>query len=124
MFIQEDIYQSDPDVMVHIMTQLSLKWSLKWRGNKAYAVVMSEMKQLHLWNTYKPKHWNELSKNQYQTVLKYNMILNEKRDGYLKGRTVVAGGNKQWDYFFKEDASLPTITTEAILTRFAWWRQD
>jgi hypothetical protein len=29
MFIQEDIYQSDPDVMVHIMTQLSLKWSLK-----------------------------------------------------------------------------------------------
>jgi hypothetical protein len=29
MFIQEDFYQSDPDVMAHVMTQLSLKsgWS-------------------------------------------------------------------------------------------------
>jgi hypothetical protein len=25
MFIQEDFYQSDPDVMVHVMPQLSLK---------------------------------------------------------------------------------------------------
>jgi hypothetical protein len=27
----------------------------------------------------------------------------------------VAGGNKQQDYISKEDASLPTIATEAIL---------
>ena len=27
----------------------------------------------------------------------------------------MAGGNKQRDYISKEDASLPTITTEAIL---------
>jgi hypothetical protein len=29
MFIQEDFYQSDPDVVAHVMTQLSLKSSLK-----------------------------------------------------------------------------------------------
>ncbi len=39
MFIQEDFYQSDPDVMAHIMTQLSLKSGLKQWGDKAYAAV-------------------------------------------------------------------------------------
>jgi hypothetical protein len=38
----------------------------------------------------------------------------EKRDGSLKGRTM-AGGNKQRDYISKEDASSPTIATEAVL---------
>jgi hypothetical protein len=28
-FVQEDFYQSDPDVVVHVMTQLSLKSGLK-----------------------------------------------------------------------------------------------
>jgi hypothetical protein len=44
MFIQEDFYQSDPNIMAHIMTQFSLKSSLKQWGDKAYAAVMSEMK--------------------------------------------------------------------------------
>jgi hypothetical protein len=53
MFVQEDFYQSDPDVVAHVMTQLSLKSGLKQWGNQAYAVVTSEMKQLHLRNTFK-----------------------------------------------------------------------
>jgi hypothetical protein len=114
MFVQEDFYQSDPDVVAHIMTQLSLNSGLKQWGDKAYSAVTSEMKQLHLHNTFKPKHWSELSKTLHQTVLELHMFLKEKRDGSLKGRTV-AGGNKQRDYISKEDASLPTVTTEAIL---------
>jgi hypothetical protein len=46
--------------------------------------------------------------------LELHIFLKEKRDGSLKGRTV-AGGNKQRDYISKEDASSPTVTTEAIL---------
>jgi hypothetical protein len=42
------------------------------------------------------------------------MFLKEKQDGSLKGRTV-ARGNKQRDYISNEDASLPTIATEAVL---------
>jgi hypothetical protein len=49
MFIQEDFYLSDPNVVGHIMTQLSLKSGLKQWGDKAYAAVTSEMKQLHCW---------------------------------------------------------------------------
>jgi hypothetical protein len=54
LFFQEDFYQSNPDVMVHVMTQLSLKSGLKQWGNKAYAAATSEMEQLHFKNTFKP----------------------------------------------------------------------
>jgi hypothetical protein len=42
------------------------------------------------------------------------MFLNQKCDGNIKGRTI-AGGNKQRDYISKEDASSPTVATEAVL---------
>jgi hypothetical protein len=42
------------------------------------------------------------------------MFLKQKRDGNIKGRFVV-GGNKQPDYISKEDASSPTVATEAVL---------
>jgi hypothetical protein len=78
MFVQEDFYQSDPDVVAHIMTQLSLRNGLKQCGDKAYVAVMSEMKQLHFRNTFKLKHWSELSKTQHKTVLEPHMFLKEK----------------------------------------------
>ena len=115
MFIQEDFYQSDPNIVAHIMTQLSLKSSLKQWGDKGYAVVTSEMKQLHFCNTFRPKHWSKLLKTQHRAVLELHMFLKEKRDGSLKGRTVAGGNSKTTVPISKEDASSPTITTEAVL---------
>jgi hypothetical protein len=114
MFVQEDFYQAEPDVVAYIMTQLSLKAGLKAWGDKAYSAAHSEMKQLHLRDTFKPKHWHELTRAQQDTVLESHMFLKEKRDGKIKGRTV-AGGNKQRDYISKEDASSPTVATESVL---------
>jgi hypothetical protein len=114
MFVQEDFYQAEPDVVEAIMTQLSLKAGLKEWGDQAFTAARSEMKQLHLRNTFKPKHWLELSQVQRQTVLESHMFLKQKRDGKVKGITV-ARGNKQRDYIFKEDASSPTVATEAVL---------
>ena len=48
MFVQEDFYQAEPDVVAAIMTQLSLKVGLKEWGDKAFTAAHSEMKQLHL----------------------------------------------------------------------------
>jgi hypothetical protein len=42
------------------------------------------------------------------------MFLKQKRDEKIKGRTV-AGGNRQWDYISKEDASSPMVATESVL---------
>jgi len=114
MFVQEDFYQADPDVVAYVMTQLSLKAGLKAWGDKAHAAAESEMKQLHFRNTFKPMHWSELTEIQRKTVLESHMFLKEKRDLNIKGRTV-AGGNKQRDYISKEDASSPTVATESVL---------
>ena len=96
MFVQEKFYQAEPDFVASVMTQLSLKSGLRAWGYKAYTNVQSEMKQLHFWNTFKPKHWWELTHARRQTVLESHMFLKEKRDGDIKGRAV-AGGNKQRD---------------------------
>jgi hypothetical protein len=114
MFVQDDFYQAEPDVVASIMTQLSLKSGLKEWGKKGFKAAHSEMKQLHLRKTFKPNHWRELRKAQRQTVLESHMFLKLKQGGNIKGRTV-AGGNKQRDYISKEDASSPTVTMESML---------
>jgi hypothetical protein len=87
---------------------------LKEWGEKAFMASQSEMKQLHLSNTFKTKHWKELSQVQRQTVLESHMFLKQKRDGKIKGRTV-AGGNKQREYIYKEDAISPKVAMESVL---------
>ena len=78
MFVQEDFYQAEPDVVAAIMTQLSLKAGLKEWGDTDFTAARSEMKQLHLRKTFKPKHWRELSQVQRQTVLESHMFLKQK----------------------------------------------
>jgi hypothetical protein len=114
MFVQDDFYQAEPDVVAAIMTQLSLKAELKEWGRKGFKAAPYEMKQLHLHKTFKPNHWRELSKAQRQTVMESHMFLKLKRDRKIKGRTL-AGGNKHRDYISKEDASSPTVATESVL---------
>jgi hypothetical protein len=48
MFVQDDFYQAEPDVVAAIMTQLLLKSGLKEWGKKGFKAAHSEMKQLHL----------------------------------------------------------------------------
>jgi hypothetical protein len=114
MFVQDDFYQAELDVVEAIMTQLSLNAGLKEWGEEAFTAIQSKMKQLHFRNTFKPKHWGELSQVQRQTVLESHMFLKQKRDRKIIGRTV-ASGNKQRDYISKEDASSPTVATESFM---------
>ena len=114
MFQMDDFYQSDPDVVAAIMTQLFLKAGLHEWVTKGYDTAHSEMKQLHLRNTFKPLHSKNLTHTQRQMVLESHMFLKEKCDKTIKKRTV-AGGNKQRDYISKEDSSSPIVATESVL---------
>ena len=114
LLFQDQMCQSEPDVVATIMTQLSLKSGLKQWGETAQAAVKSEMKQLHFRDTFKPMHWRDLTTAQRKTVLESHLFLKQKRDGKIKGRTV-ASGNQQRDYISKEDVSSPTVSTEAVL---------
>jgi hypothetical protein len=80
MFVQEDLYQDDPDVVAAIMAKISHKAGLKEWGHQALAADQSEMKQLHCRNTFKPKHWREMIQFQQQTVLESHMFLKKNRD--------------------------------------------
>jgi hypothetical protein len=57
MFVQEDFYLAEPDVVAAIMTQVSLKTGLKQWVGKAFTASHSDMKELHLRKTFKPKQW-------------------------------------------------------------------
>ena len=52
MFVQNDFYQAKPDVVAAVMTQLSLKAGLREWGVTAHTAVKSEMKQLHMRETF------------------------------------------------------------------------
>jgi hypothetical protein len=114
MFFIQSVCEEQPEVAAAIMTQLSLKAGMKQWGKEANEAVLSEMKQLHFRDTFKPKHWHKLTNDQKKCCLESHMFLKQKRDGKIKGRTV-AGGNKQRDFISKEDASSPTVSTEAVL---------
>lgn len=73
------MYQADAEDVAAIMTQLSLKAGLKMWGHKAKAALHSEMKQLHLRETFKPMRWHALTKIQKLSVLESHMFLKEKR---------------------------------------------
>ena len=115
MFMQDDFYQAELDVVAMVMTQLYLKAGHKTWGDSAYADAHSEMKQLHWRNTFKSKHLRELSHSQRQMVLESHMFLKEKRDEKMKARTV-AGGNKQRGYISKDDVdSTTTVDIQSVL---------
>jgi len=85
MFVQDDFYQVEPDIAAAIMTQLLLKAGLREWGDQGYDAAHSEMKPLHMHNTFKPKHWHELTPSQRNAVLESHMFLKEKRSGKTKG---------------------------------------
>ena len=101
-------------MVASIITRLSLEAGLKQWGDRAYTAAHTEMKQLHMHDTFKPKHWHELTHLQKQMILKSHIFLKEKRCGIMKGQTV-ADRSKQHEYMSKEDASLLTVTTELVL---------
>jgi hypothetical protein len=102
------------DIVGMIMAQLSMKATIKkWREHARYA-ILKEMKQLHWHNSYKPKHWHDLSKKQKHQILESHIFVEEKQDGTIKARKVI-GGNKQREYITKEDVSSPTVTAEAVM---------
>ena len=85
MFVQEYFYQAEPEVVISIMTQLSLKAGLKESVYKADSAAKIKMKQLHLSNTFIPMHRRGMTYEKLQIVLESHMFLKQKRDNKIKG---------------------------------------
>jgi hypothetical protein len=61
--MSKDAYRKADTVGI-IMAQLSMKAAIKKWGKEAEYAITKEMKQLHWRDSYKPKHWHELTNNQ------------------------------------------------------------
>jgi hypothetical protein len=75
-----------PVVVATIMTQLSMKAGLKAWGDPAKAAVKEEMKQLHMRDTFQPRHWKSLTPEEKERLLETHLFLKKKRCGKIKGR--------------------------------------
>jgi hypothetical protein len=84
----------DWDHTVHcIMTQLSMKTTLKCFGDRGVTVVSNELSQLHRREMFGPVNPAALSREEYDQVLQSHLFLKEKCNLSVKGR-LVAGGSK------------------------------
>jgi hypothetical protein len=98
-----------------IMAHFSMKKSVKKFGKaRTEEACKKEIKQIHMKNTFIPKHWYELSAKQKAQILEAFIFLTEKQSGEIKARKVL-GGNMQRNYISKEVASSPTASTEAVM---------
>ena len=70
------------------MAQLSMKAVIKKWGQEAEYAITKEMKQLHWRESYKPKHWHELTKKQKEQILETHIFVEQKRDVFIKARKV------------------------------------
>jgi hypothetical protein len=102
------------DVVGMVMAQVSLKAAIKKWGKETVDSVGKEKKQLHWKNSFKPMSWKSLTANQRKKVLESHIFVEMKQDGILKAQQVV-GGNEQRGYMMKEDASSPTVSSEAVM---------
>lgn len=97
-----------------VLTQHNLKTGLQLFGDDGIAAVVKELRQLHDRGVIKPIDYATLTPQQRRQALKYLMFLKQKRNGIIKGRGC-ADGRPQRIYTNKEDASSPTVATEALL---------
>jgi hypothetical protein len=99
-------------VMAYILTQYNLKLGLRKFGTQGENVVLKEMTQLHIMDTWTPMDAGKLLREQRMRALPSLLFLKEKRTGDIKGRACINRA-PQHAYIPKEDAALPTVSTKS-----------
>lgn len=107
------LHATDGDGAPLATPQMSMKKGLKEFGEAGVDAVRKEMQQLHDRKVMAAKKPTELTHEQKKEALAYLMFLKRKRCGKIKGRGC-ADGRKQRAYISREEASSPTVSTEAV----------
>jgi len=92
---------------------MSMNKGIKTFGQAGIDAVKKEMKHLHKRKVMEAKKPTELTPTQRREALGYLMFLKRKRCGTVKGRGC-ADGRPQRKYISKEEATSPTVSTEAV----------
>ena len=76
-------------------------------GKKEKVAVQSEMKQLHMRDTFISLHRKYSTEEQSNTILESYLLLKDKRDGNLKFRKVAYYNNQR--YFISKEYAISLI---------------
>ena len=109
----DKVYGSDYTFAI-ALTQMSASRGIKKFGQRAIDALATEWEQLDTLSVFKGRDYDSLSKQDRCSALKTVQLIKEKKDGKIKGRTCV-NGSRQRLYTAEEDASSPTVSTEALL---------
>jgi hypothetical protein len=106
--------ESEDEIKVwgYIMMQYNLKPSLRKFGARGAAAAVKKLTQLHIMDTWKPLHPSQRGQEEKMQALSLLLFLKEKQTGQIKGRACINGA-PQRVYIPKEEAALPTISTES-----------
>lgn len=108
------VQQSLEPMLCTVLTQYGMRRGLKLFGTEGDDAVRRELQQIHDREVLRPQSGSQLTEADRRAALQYLMFLKQKRSGSIKGRGC-ADGRKQREYITKEEASSPTISTEAVL---------
>jgi hypothetical protein len=111
LFVNQHL--SDDDDAPLATPQMSMRKGIRLFGEKGIAAVKTEIQQLHDRRVIKPMKPTLLTREQKRAALAYLMFLKRKRCGRVKGRGC-ADGRTQRAYISREDATSPTVSTEAV----------
>jgi hypothetical protein len=104
-----------PEIIGMMMVQLSMKAAAAKFGKVwTKKACTAEVKQIHMRNTFVPKHWGKLTIQQKSQVLEAFIFVEQKKDGSDKARLVVNGA-MQRGHITKEEASSPTAFNKSII---------
>jgi hypothetical protein len=98
----------------HVMTQMSAKAGICKHGKDAKAALMAELAQLEDLSVYQSVDPTKLTREQRMAALRAIILIKEKRDGRLKGRTVTDGRSQRTLYNKSETAS-PMVSSDALI---------
>ena len=114
--LPDGLFNDTMQIMGHkVMMYMALKRGLKQYGVRGEEVVSTKLMQIHMQNMFKPQHYADLTQVQRRKAfLESLLFLDEKKTGAIKGR-MCADSSKQQIGFAKGEATLPTVTTDAVI---------
>ncbi|KAI2501302.1 Reverse transcriptase (RNA-dependent DNA polymerase) [Fragilaria crotonensis] len=98
----------------YVLAQMSAKAAIRQHGKVAEDALLAEFSQMQDLTVYEPIDPATLTREQKRMALRAINLVQQKRCGRFKGRTV-ADGRPQRNLYDKSETASPTVSTDALL---------
>ena len=110
---RETLVEAQREITQFMFAQFTADKAIKRFGKLAVDALIKEFCQLENLKVFKPVFAHDLTFEQRTKALRSINLVEQKRTGKIKGRSV-ADGSTMKDWYPKEETTSPTVTTEAL----------